>query len=86
MIKFLAELPSTNFRIAITMALVTVTVLTVCGGLILEKEMPIDVLIALFTFETGLAGVDYFQFSKKRETHQPAPPARPDIEDAPKEE
>ena len=83
MTEFLAKLASTNYRIFVTMLLTSLVIVTVCGGLILEKHIDNGTLTATYVFLAAMAGVDYLQFSKKRDTYQPSPPSPPDIEDGP---
>lgn len=82
--KFLAELPSTNFRIFATMGafLSTVAVVLFC----IVRQIPLDpyeyIITTLFVTEGAFAGIDVAQYIGKRKTHMEAPPAEPDVEDA----
>lgn len=78
--RWLADLPSTNFRIFVTMLCVFLTTVTVDLLLWFEKEVQEVVFGLWLGFLAAMAGVDYVQFAKKRDTHMEAPPSRPDIE------
>lgn len=81
--KFLGDLPSTNFRIFVTMGafLTTVAVVLYC----IVRQIPLDpyeyIITTLFVTEGAFAGIDVAQFYVKRDTHKPAPPNAPDVED-----
>lgn len=82
--EFLGALPSTNFRIFITMGLVVMTTLRylVSGlgvsthGLHIDEWTPTGEWLL---FLTGLAGIDVAQFGVKRGTQKDPP--KPDSED-----
>lgn len=80
--KWLKDLPSTNFRIAVTMLLAFLTALALALAGAAGREVDEGVLGLWLGFLAVMAGVDYLQFAKKRETHMETPPARPDVEDA----
>ena len=79
---FLQNLPSTNFRILVTMVLAALVIVVVGVCLLMQKDLPLDVLIATYAFLAAMAGVDYLQYGKKRDTYIPSPPAAVDVEDA----
>lgn len=84
--SFLGDLPSTSYRIFVTTLCFVAITVTVCACLWFEKEVDIAVLGTMLAATTGMAGVDYLQFAKKRDTYQPSPPATPDVEDVPQPE
>jgi hypothetical protein len=79
--RWLAELPSTNFRIFVSVCLAVVFVLTMLLGIVLGREIPLDIATMLATFLAAMMGIDLVQFKVKRDTFTPAPPAAPDVED-----
>jgi hypothetical protein len=79
--KWLSDLNTTNWRIFTTMFLAAGTIGTVNVCLFMEKELPLNVLISTFSFLAVMAGVDYLQYAKKRETYIPSPPNPKDVED-----
>ena len=90
--KFLATLPSTNFRIFVTMFFVACTTAryilsgAAIGGWHFDQWQPAGEWLL---FLAALAGLDLAQFHVKRQSYIEAPPNGPDIEDAkakPKEE
>ena len=82
MIEFLAKLPSTNFRIVVTMTIVQATAARylLSGVWGLGDWTP---SWEWLSFLALMAGIDAAQFWAKRETYTPAPPAAPDVEDNP---
>ena len=84
--KFLASLPSTNFRIFITMLLTTLTATRyLASGIGWSERLHVDSWEPSWewlTFLAMMAGIDLAQFYAKRKTMTESPPAGPDIEDA----
>lgn len=80
MIEFLANLASTNYRIFVTTICFVIEVLVLC--VCIYQAIPVDVYLAgtMLAATCAMAGVDYLQFAKKRDTYQPGPP--PDVEDS----
>lgn len=73
--KWLADLPATNVRIVVTLAVFVATGIYSGFG-----QRPIDG--EWLVFLGAMAGVDFAQFAAKRLTYKPAPPMPPDVEDA----
>lgn len=81
--KWLAALPSTNFRIFVTVCLFSATIQTLLVCVVLQ--IPLDryewIIGMIFAAEGTAMGIDLLQFGKKRDTYMPAPPTAPDVED-----
>lgn len=80
---FVATFPSTNWRIFTSIWLSVVYVL---GALVMSgvnRPPPEHVLYIVGGFLLIMAGLDVAQFKIKRDSYVQAPPARPDVEDAP---
>lgn len=80
--EWLAKLPSTNFRIFISVIL---GVFYVVSSLLLSAyDKPVDqvTLYVVGGFIALMMGLDVTQFSVKRATYKETPPTKPDIEDA----
>ena len=82
--KWLAELPSTNFRIFMSVWLAAVYVLTVLGGILRGAVTDANnaTLYLVGGFLLIMMGLDVAQFKFKRDSYLPSPPAEPDVEDA----
>lgn len=80
----LADLPTTNTRIVVSLLLAVLTGVWLVAASLLGKSGTIDATVfgIWCTLLAAMMGIDYLSFAKKRETHQDAPPAGPDIEDA----
>ena len=84
--KWLATLPTTNFRIFVSIMLAIVFVLVVLAGIVAGKITGTNdgPLYTVGGFLLIMMGLDVTQFSVKRLTHQPTePPNEPDAEDKP---
>ena|SRR5688572_6972055 len=74
--KRLADMPSTNARIFLTLLIFLGTAIRYWW-----TDKPPDV--AWMTFIGAMAGIDALQFGAKRATFEPTPPSGKDIEDTP---
>jgi small neutral amino acid transporter SnatA (MarC family) len=83
--QMIADLPSTNFRIFVGVLMGVLFVIVTLIGVILGKisETNDGALYIVGGFILIQMGLDVAQFKFKRDTYQPAPPARPDVEDTP---
>ena len=81
-VAFLAKMPSTNLRIFVSVCLATIYVMGAMGMNLVDRPVPEATLIVLGSFLLAMMGLDVAQFSVKRATHMPSPPAQPDVEDA----
>lgn len=80
--RWLSDLPTVNARIALTLVLIVVVVVTWLVACVwLGKPEP-GGLDAMLVFLATLSGVDALQYLAKRGTYKPGPPATPDVEDA----
>lgn len=79
--KWLAEFPSTNARIFVTIVMAFLFTTTVAVGEIVGHPIPQSTQITVYSFLTVWAGLDVAQFKIKRDSYAPSPPAPPDIED-----
>lgn len=70
---WVVSLPTTNFRIFVTVALEVIYVLTILVMMAFGRDLQVDVIVAVGSFITLWLGIDVKQFSVKRKTHA-APP------------
>lgn len=85
MIERIATLPSTNFRIAVTLFVVVLTAaryLTSGMNFGLFSMPPFNPGADWLAFLAAMSGLDMAQFWAKRATYRGSPPATPDVEDA----
>lgn len=81
--KWLAELPSTNGRIAVTLFIALATTARYLASGLPPGPVPAwEPSWEWLIFIAAMAGLDVAQFAFKRNTYAPSPPAPPDIEDA----
>lgn len=71
---FLAEYPSTNGRLLAGTLLAVLYVVVALGGMVLNRNVDINVLWAVGTFILLLSGIDATQFAIKRKTEIVTPP------------
>lgn len=85
MIKWIAELPSTNFRIFVSVLLAILYVAVTLGGVVLGRIAGANdsTLYMLGGFLLVMMGLDVAQFKVKRDTYTGSPPSPPDREDKP---
>ena len=71
----LADLPTTNLRIVVSLALAVIYVIAVLVLLAIKAPVPVEVIWGLGAFILTMLGIDVAQFAAKRKTFIPAPDA-----------
>ena len=76
--RWLADLPSVNFKTAVSYGLAVVCALTALVAIVCGRPLDIDALAALFAFIGALAGLGHMSYATKRATwRSDAAPAAP---------
>ena len=75
-----ADVPTTNVRIVVSIALACIYVIVMTVGLVLGKTIDLDTSLSLGGFLLTMMGLDVVQYIQKRKTHIPGTAAP---EDAP---
>jgi hypothetical protein len=85
---FIDTLPTTNFRIFVSVMLavffVFIELLTPVFSILITGKVytiPNEVALAVVPLLMAMMGIDYSQYKIKRQTYIPSPPNKPDIED-----
>jgi uncharacterized membrane protein len=76
---WVAAMPSTNFRIFVSVLLEVVYVLVVLGAMVLGRSLPVEIVYGIGSFILVCLGISAAQFKFKRETFSsPSPDSTPE--------
>lgn len=81
--SWIADVPTTNLRIVVSIALAVIYVIVMTVGMVLGKTVDLDMSLSIGGFLLTMMGLDVVQFIQKRKTHIPGEAPDPPTTDMP---